>query len=315
MQTSANGHNRRSLRPIKYPAIPNDDEAEKRARRRAALIDRRERAAAAAAYYAANSDCLKLLVEGIEEAIPNYYGSTSGKTDTDADAGTEIREVVAEAEAEAEAKAKAEAEDEAREAELWARMCELDGMTDGELDRKMQAISDANWEARVYDPPRRTGGIPWPLPTAAPTVRFATPTRSLGKQRPLAARPTTPVKEKDEEPGPPIFDCAICKRELYPRALCGCGDAREQHLRWKAADDVAFREDRKGWMEQNAPARRLQPDLEDRWAELEKQLRDSTTAREEKEEMRRVRLEGRRAPVRHAVVEAAAIARERGYGR
>ncbi|KAK6978069.1 hypothetical protein R3P38DRAFT_3236161 [Favolaschia claudopus] len=167
----------------------------------------------------------------------------------------------------------------------------------------------------IPPPPRRASRIPWPLSTPPPTVRFAPAASSREKRQPTTPTPKAAMKTKGDGREVPVFDCAICKGEVYPRALCGCGDAREQHLRWKAADDVAFREDRKGWMEQNAPARRLQPDLEGRWAELEKRLRDSTRAREEKEEMRRVRLEGRRAPVRHAVVEAAAIARERGYGR
>ncbi|KAK7015054.1 hypothetical protein R3P38DRAFT_3205085 [Favolaschia claudopus] len=117
------------------------------------------------------------------------------------------------------------------------------------LKREAQVASDCLWQAMIDDvhdmrlPTRATTpttycGIAWSLPTPPPTA--------------------TPVKEK----------------EAFPYSTAA--DVREQHQRWKAADDVAFCEDRKGWFERNVLPRRVQPDFNDIWADLEKQLREST---------------------------------------
>ncbi|KAK7029974.1 hypothetical protein R3P38DRAFT_3188899 [Favolaschia claudopus] len=134
MQTNANVRTTRSLLPIKYPAIPNDDKAEKRARRQAELIARRERAAARAAYYAANP--LESLDEGIKEVLNHRSTpSTPGTTESDADAGNAIVDQF----------------DEESWNHIWERLWHVEGVAEAELERQMQAFSESNWAALVDD--------------------------------------------------------------------------------------------------------------------------------------------------------------------
>ncbi|KAJ7602796.1 hypothetical protein DFH06DRAFT_1351029 [Mycena polygramma] len=94
--------------------------------------------------------------------------------------------------------------------------------------------------------PVRRATTSWPFPTSPPTINQVSATP------PSVAKP----KPRGKAFLVPHFDCVRCAREIFPVTRCGCGTPKEQSAQWKAADDIWYQEDRKGWFELNAPPQR-----------------------------------------------------------
>ncbi|KAJ7145500.1 hypothetical protein C8R46DRAFT_1232103 [Mycena filopes] len=147
---------------------------------------------------------------------------------------------------------------------------------------ELQALRDAPKRPPVKTP----NNYSFPFPTSPPNPPpAATPRLRTHRRRPL-------------------FDCRRCDREIYPITLCTCGKPRDRGAAWKLADNQWFSEDPQGWMDFNVPPRLIVPTLAQIDAQYEAGVAEDAQRRGEEAERAR-------APVRIAIAEAVAIAKER----